>query len=74
MIGFEPKVAEELGSYGRFQERLARFRADGNSFPVVRHHAWWLIHNLAAHSAIGLIPHPVTFRFHDWTSRKLNHA
>ena len=74
MLGFEPQEAEQLGSFGRFHERLARFQEDGKPLPKIRHHAWWLAHNLAAHTAIGLAPHPTTFRFHDWTSQKLNHA
>lgn len=41
-------------------------------FPKVQHHFWWLLHNLVAHPAIGLVPIKSTFDFHDWTSRKLN--
>jgi hypothetical protein len=32
---------------------------------------WWLVHNLIAHPLIGLLPFTSTFKFHDWTSRKL---
>lgn len=42
------------------------------NLPRVQHHFWWLLHNLVAHPAIGLVPVKATFDFHDWTSRKLN--
>ena len=73
MIGFDEYETEDLGSHGRFYERLNRFKYDGRSFPRVRHHFWWLLHNCVAHMAIGLAPIAMTFVFHDWTSRKLNH-
>lgn len=40
--------------------------------PVIEHHFWWLIHNIIAHTLIGLIPIKLFFNFHDWTSKKLN--
>lgn len=43
-----------------------------HKLPRVQHHFWWLLHNLVAHPAIGLVPVKATFDFHDWTSRKLN--
>ena len=74
MFGFDEPKAERLGSYGRFWERQDRFKKDGEPLPKLRHHAWWLLHNIAAHTAIGLVPTEATFQFHDWTSRRLNHS
>jgi hypothetical protein len=39
---------------------------------AAQHHVWWLIHNVVAHPMIVIAPMGLTFRFHDWTSRKLN--
>ena len=38
----------------------------------VRHHAWWMIHNLVAHPLLGVMPGAMSVAFHDWTSRRLN--
>lgn len=57
-------------SYGRFHDRIANFRKNKTS--VLIHHFWWFIHNCIAHPAIGLLPIKPTFRFHDWTSDKIN--
>ena len=48
------------------------FTINPRELPRVKHYIWWLIHNLVAHPAIGLVPIKATFDFHDWTSRKLN--
>jgi hypothetical protein len=53
---------QALDATGREPPRLGR----------VRHHFWWMIHNLVAHPAIGLFPTRAAFGFHDWTSRKMN--
>ncbi len=34
--------------------------------------AYWLLHNVVAHVAIGLAPCGPTFTFHDWTAKKMN--
>ncbi len=34
--------------------------------------AWWLLHNVAAHVAIGLCPTRPTFAFHDWSAKKMD--
>jgi hypothetical protein len=57
----EPKV-EETYSAPKIVRRI----------PLVQHYFWWMIHNLVAHPMIGLLPIKVSFRFHDWTSHKLN--
>lgn len=36
------------------------------------HHFWWLVHNCIAHPMIGFAPIKSTFRFHDYTSDKIN--
>lgn len=70
----EDRHREELesSSYRRFYHRLGRFKSKKNSLPRTRHAFWWLLHNCAAHIAIGLVPTKPTFAFHDWTSKKLN--
>lgn len=37
-----------------------------------RRRVWWLVHNCVAHPLIGILPFSMFFRFHDWTSRKIN--
>ena len=73
MFGFDEEHAAEIGSEGRFQEREQRFTRDAKPAPKVRHRGWWLLHNNVAHPLLGLFPCGLTFLFHDWTSRKLNH-
>ena len=72
MRGFDEETAQELGSEGRFHSRIEKFRESGARRPAMQHYCWWLIHNLAAHGFIALIPCRWSFGFHDWTSRKLN--
>lgn len=38
----------------------------------VRHHGWWLIHNLVAHPLLAFARGRRAVAFHDWTSRRLN--
>src|SRR5581483_4891672 len=35
---------------------------------------WWVLHNVAAHMAIGVCPTRWTFAFHDWTAEKMGVA
>lgn len=72
MFGFEPEEAKILGSEGRYAKRIEKFVLRGDRFPRLKHYAWWLLHNLIAHGALALCPCRFTFRFHDWTSIKLN--
>lgn len=73
MFGFDNDEEEaNEGSRGRFAVRLAKFRADGVPFPRTRHYLWWLVHNIGAHGALALFPVSASFKFHDWTSRRLN--
>lgn len=67
MFGFD---RPEDGSAERFTQRIQRFRARGMS--TAMHHVWWLVHNCVAHPMIGVMPINASFRFHDWTSRKIN--
>lgn len=55
----------EDGSEDRYAERQAR------QSPM-RHRFWWLVHNAVAHPLIAFVPKHTTFKFHDWTSRKLH--
>lgn len=72
MFGFDPQEAESLGSEGRYEKRIEKFRAKGLSFPRQRHYFWWIVHNFAAHGLLAIYPCRLTFRFHDWTSVRLN--
>lgn len=57
-------------SYGRFGWRIEKWKREtGSALP---HHFWWFVHNCVAHPAIGLVPVPQTFAFHDYTSKKIN--
>lgn len=83
MFGFDKP---EDGSEDRYKQRVTNWTMvpwDGSRsslkrarrarrLALLRHHGWWLLHNCVAHMAIGLVPVKTTFRFHDWTSRKLN--
>lgn len=72
MIGFDEEKAELLGSHGRYEERVRRFQESGVRFPRTRHYFWWMTHNLFAHGMLAVFPCRPAFRFHDWTSVKLN--
>lgn len=57
-------------SHGRFHLRIRDWRESGEN--VLKHHAWWLVHNVIAHPLIGFLPIEKTFAFHDFTSDKIN--
>jgi len=71
MFGFDEEEAEELGSAGRFEKRIDKFEEKGKWFPRLQHYFWWVIHNAVSHPLL-IIPIPMFFAFHDWTSRKIN--
>lgn len=54
----------------RFKSRIENYRQ--RDLPAWMHHAWWVLHNCVAHPMIGICPVEVAFRFHDYTSRKIN--
>ena len=56
----------------RYHTRIAMHRNMNFRFPRLRHHFWWMIHNCVAHILIGIMPFNIFFRFHDWTSDKIN--
>lgn len=60
---------DETGSAARFEAKVKEYRQRG--VPVIRHRLLWILHNNVAHFALGLYPCPVTFAFHDWTSKKM---
>jgi len=53
--------------HGRGEWRLLRY-----SMPKVERTVAWAIHNLVAHTMIGLAPCKPTFKFHDWTARLMD--
>jgi len=55
----------------RYLQRKEKWIKSGVSFPRVRHHFWWLLHNLVSHPLLA-IPTIHGVWFHDWTSKKLN--
>jgi len=63
-------VTEEEGSAERYVKRVERFRELGRSTAL--HRFWWLAHNVIAHPGIGIFPSRITFKFHDYTSKKIN--
>jgi len=77
----ELKVGELLGvrtSYGRFKQRIESFPqrrytiGKPTTFPKLVHGAWWFVHNAIAHPLIAVLPIEATFKFHDYTSDKIN--
>lgn len=56
---------------GRFNARQKRWKAAGVAWPRLRHHVWWLLHNVVAHP---LLAYPTSFGLwlHDVTSQHLN--
>ena len=72
MFGFEKEEAKALGSEGRYAKRIEKFKLAGKRFPRLQHYAWWVLHNIGAHGLLAVCPCRWTFRFHDWTSIKLN--
>lgn len=63
---------KDMGSAGRYGERLQAFQRDGAPLPWVRHYFFWLLHNLVAHPILGVLPSEKTVDFHDLTSAWLN--
>jgi len=39
--------------------------------PEVKKTGFWVLHNVVAHTAIGLLPCRATFDLHDWTAKKM---
>ena len=52
------------GPNGPGRSRVLSFR-----LPEVRESGPWMLHNIAAHVAIGLLPCKATFDLHDWSAR-----
>lgn len=60
-------------SEARYHRRRAAWCKRHSVLPLVRHHVWWLLHNLVTHPLLGLVPWSGFILFHDWTSQHLNH-
>ena len=56
---------------GRYEMRKARWKKSGVVFPRLRHHFWWVLHNVVAHPLLAY-PTSLGLWFHDWTSMHLN--
>lgn len=69
--------AEDYSTAGeRFDVRLHAFRRRCRvrhlRFPALRHHFWWVLHNVIVHPLIGLFPSKLAVRAHTVTSDGLN--
>lgn len=60
------RVERHFSFYDRARDELV----DGPGARI--HDFWWLVHNLIAHPALGVMPSKKTVWFHDYTSMKLN--
>ena len=56
----------------RYYRRLEVWKASRRAFPRLRHHFWWLLHNLAAHPVLAFTQSSAAIWLHDYTSMKLN--
>lgn len=68
---------EMLDEYNHEDGSKERFVARGKKHTRLygsqkRYYFWWLVHNCIAHPLIGIAPINTFFRFHDYTSRKIN--
>lgn len=59
-------------SEARYARRRFAWAANHRVLPLVRHHAWWLLHNAVSHPLLGVAPTRPMVWFHDWTSMHLN--
>lgn len=64
------KEARLKTSEGRFHYRIETWEKKYGS--ALEHHFWWFVHNCISHPLIGLAPTGKTFKFHDYTSDKIN--
>lgn len=58
-------------SYGRYHDRIEGWKIFNPRTGWLRHHFWWMIHNIPVHVLIGLFPFKPLFMLHDWTSSRL---
>ena len=49
-----------------------RHRVISSPVPEVKKTGLWMLHNIVAHAAIGLLPCKATFGLHDWSARAMN--
>jgi hypothetical protein len=74
----QPARREALAhtSEHRYRRRLTRWTDGLAGLPRLaarlRHHGWWLAHNLLAHPLLALAPLRPSVALHDWTSHRLN--
>jgi hypothetical protein len=68
--------ATEPGAAGRYRQRIALWTDARTGLAGLtarlRHHGWWLLHNLVAHPLLAVLPARPAVALHDWTSRRLN--
>ena len=72
----EEEVPEEspytVASQERFYARIEIHKRRGTILPRTTHALWWFVHNAVAHPLIGVAPIEPFFKFHDYTSDKIN--
>jgi len=72
-MNLDEDVSIDVGSANeRFEDRIRRFERDGAPLPLVRHAAFWVLHNAVAHPLLAVAPSTYTVDVHELTSRWLN--
>ncbi len=69
-------AVSERGAAGRYRQRIVRWTEQRSGLErltaKVRHHVWWLAHNLVAHPLLAVAASRPVINLHDWTSQRLN--
>lgn len=71
-IKFHELTSLWLNHVGAVVRPSGRRRVTSSPVPKVKKTGFWLLHNIVAHAAIGLLPCKATFDLHDWTARAMN--
>lgn len=59
-------------SHDRFRSRIEKWNSKDIRIPNIRHAFWWFVHNAIAHRVIAFLPTKLFFKFHDFTSDRIN--
>lgn len=71
---FPEEETLDEGAAVRYKARVQSFKADGHSWPRVRHFFFWMVHNVVVHPMLGLVVNDKTTALHDLSSQWLNKA
>ena len=61
--------SDESGSEQRFHRIIEKLKNKNNG--VYKYRFWWIVHNCLAHFMIGIFPCKFSFKFRDYTSKKI---